>query len=128
MKEAFRSFATTASAWMASPWAFLGALSVVLGWAAVGPFVNFSSTWQLMINTGTTIVTFLIGFLVLSTQARESKAINLKLDELVRSGPSRNLFANLEHATEAEIEKYEQEFQAFRQRRKKDDPDDTVKE
>jgi low affinity Fe/Cu permease len=127
MKEFFRSFATRVSSWMASPSAFLVAIGVVGVWAFVGPFVSFSEEWQLVINTGTTIVTFLIGFLVLSGQAREGRAINLKLDELVRTSGARNRFADLEHASDSEIELCEQEFRDFR-RRRKNDRDDTAVE
>lgn len=124
MIDFFRNFSTRAAAAMASPWAFMAAATVVLAWAAVGPFVGFSQTWQLVINTSTTIVTFLIGFLVLASQHRGERAINLKLDELVRSGPARNRFADLENATETEIERCEQEFREFR-RRWKNDREDT---
>jgi len=97
-------------------WAFTIALAVVLLWAATGPLFHFSEDWQLVINTGTTIVTFLMVFLIQATQNRDSKAIQLKLDELVRSSTARNVFADLEDATEEELARFQQEFEAIRKR------------
>jgi low affinity Fe/Cu permease len=97
--------------------AFLLALAVVLAWAITGPFFHFSDTWQLVINTGTTVVTFLMVFLIQSTQNRDGKAIQLKLDELIRAQRSaRNVFADLENATEEELSEFEAEFKALRLR------------
>src|SRR5438105_902063 len=96
---------------------FLIATAVVLAWAATGPLFHFSDSWQLVINTGTTIVTFLMVFLIQATQNRDSKAVQLKLDELIRAQrEARNVFADLEHATEEELEEFEQEFKALRAR------------
>jgi low affinity Fe/Cu permease len=81
--DAFGSFATTASGWLGSKWAFVGAIVIIAGWAASGPLFHFSDTWQLVINTGTTIVTFLMVFLIQNTQNRDARAINLKLNELI---------------------------------------------
>jgi low affinity Fe/Cu permease len=81
--DAFGAFATTASGWLGSKWAFLGAILIIVGWACSGPLFHFSDTWQLVINTGTTIVTFLMVFLIQNTQNRDAKAINLKLNELI---------------------------------------------
>lgn len=81
--DAFGAFANNASAWLGSKWAFLGAVLIIVGWAASGPLFHFSDTWQLVINTGTTIVTFLMVFLIQNTQNRDAKAINLKLNELI---------------------------------------------
>src|SRR5882724_11223777 len=97
--------------------AFLIALAVVLGWAVSGPVFGFSDSWQLVINTGTTIITFLMVFLIQATQNRDGKAIQLKLDELIRAQKSaRNIFADLEHATEEELREFETEFKALRAR------------
>jgi low affinity Fe/Cu permease len=81
--DAFGSFAATASGWLGSKWAFLGAIVIIVVWACSGPVFHFSDTWQLVINTGTTIVTFLMVFLIQNTQNRDAKAINLKLNELI---------------------------------------------
>src|SRR5581483_4422567 len=78
--EDFRRLACAASNSLGSHWAFIGAVVIVAGWAATGPFFHFSETWQLVINTGTAIVTFLMVFLIQSTQNRDAKAIHLKLD------------------------------------------------
>ena len=70
---------------MGSPWAFMVAVAVILMWAVSGPLFNYSDTWQLVINTGTTIVTFLMVFLIQNTQNRDAKALHLKLDNLIRA-------------------------------------------
>ena len=85
--------------------AFLIALCIVVVWAVSGPFFGFSDTWQLVINTGTTIVTFLMVFLIQNAQNRDAAAIQAKLDELIRaSGDARNEFIGIEHLTDAQIE------------------------
>jgi low affinity Fe/Cu permease len=81
--DAFGTFAATASGWLGSKWAFLGAILIIVAWACCGPLFHYSDTWQLVINTGTTIVTFLMVFLIQNTQNRDAKAINLKLNELI---------------------------------------------
>jgi low affinity Fe/Cu permease len=81
----FGRFAASASGWLGSRWAFAGAGMVIVVWALLGPIFHFSDTWQLVINTGTTIVTFLMVFLIQNTQNRDARAINLKLNELIRS-------------------------------------------
>lgn len=86
------------------PAAFALAISVILVWAVCGPIFNYSDTWQLIINTGTTIVTFLMVFLIQNSQNRDGAAIQAKLDELVRSGRGQNVFVGIEHLTEEEIE------------------------
>ena len=85
MNEMFRRFATTISVALGTPWAFMVALALVTGWGASGRYFHYSEDWQLVINTGTTIITFLMVFLIQATQNRESKAINIKLDELLRA-------------------------------------------
>jgi low affinity Fe/Cu permease len=114
ISEAFRRVAAAAAAMFGTPWAFTAALAVVVGWAATGPLFGFSETWQLVINTGTTIVTFLMVFLIQATQNRDNKAIQLKLDELIRSSDARDEFADLEDASEAELDAFQTEFEQLR--------------
>jgi low affinity Fe/Cu permease len=104
MNELFRRFASATSYALGSPWAFAMALLVVLVWLAVGPAMRFSDHWQLLINTGTTILTFLMVFLIQNTQNRDAKAINLKLDELLRAVEgARTGLVDLESLTDAEL-------------------------
>jgi low affinity Fe/Cu permease len=113
----FHAFSCRAAAAVGSHSAFLIALAVVLGWAATGPLFHFSDTWQLVINTGTTIVTFLMVFLIQATQNRDTRAVHLKLDELIRSERrARNVFADLENASEEELEEFAREFKALREK------------
>jgi low affinity Fe/Cu permease len=83
--DAFGKFATVASGWLGSKWAFLGAILLIVVWAATGSLFHYSDTWQLVMNTGTTIVTFLMVFLIQNTQNRDARAINLKLNELIHA-------------------------------------------
>jgi low affinity Fe/Cu permease len=83
--DAFGRFAAAASGWLGSKWAFVGAILVIVVWALTGPIFRYSDTWQLVINTGTTIITFLMVFLIQNTQNRDARAINLKLDELIHA-------------------------------------------
>ena len=117
MRERFHRFAARVAGTVGSPAAFLIALSCIVVWAVLGPAFHFSDTWQLVINTGTTIVTFLIVFLIQNTQNRDARAIHLKLDELIRGvRRARNQFLNLEDLTEEELEKVREEFEKLRQR------------
>ncbi len=116
MSDLFRKLANRISAWTGTAWAFLLALSVVIIWAITGPAFNYSSTWQLVINTGTTIVTFLMVFLIQNTQNRDGKAIQLKLDELIRtSGAARDALVDVEDLTDEELAKLDQEFKDLRE-------------
>lgn len=112
--EAFRHLAAKAANSFGSPWAFVGAVLVVLAWAASGPFFGFSETWQLVINTGTTIVTFLMVFLIQATQNRDTRTVHLKLDELIRVTRARNFFASLEDASDEELRGLQSEFEKLR--------------
>src|SRR5262245_60965304 len=117
MQESFRKFAQVTSGAVGSFWAFLLALGVVLVWALTGPFFGFSDTWQLVINTGTTIVTFLMVFLIQNTQNRDAKAIHLKLDELIRAvHGARNQLVDLEELSDEELENLQREFQELHRR------------
>jgi low affinity Fe/Cu permease len=112
--ERFRKFARDASAALGSSSAFFIAVVVVLLWAATGPLFKYSDTWQLSINTGTTVVTFLIVFLIQATQNRDSQAIHLKLDELLRAvGKARTALVGLEHLADEELEELHSEFAAL---------------
>jgi low affinity Fe/Cu permease len=81
----FGKFAAAASGWLGSKWAFVGAIVIIAVWAITGPLFHYSDTWQLVINTGTTIITFLMVFIIQNTQNRDARAINLKLDELIHA-------------------------------------------
>jgi low affinity Fe/Cu permease len=112
MRDRFRSFAHGTAEVVGSPWAFALGVAVILIWAVTGPLFHFSDTWQLIINTGTTVVTFLMLFLIQSTQNRDAKAMHLKLDELIRAvGAARTKLVHLENLTDDELSNLEQEFQ-----------------
>jgi low affinity Fe/Cu permease len=115
MVDGFRRFANTASRGLGTPVAFALAAAVVVAWAVTGPLFHFSDSWQLVINTGTTVVTFLMVFLIQATQNREATALHLKLDELIRSSrEARNTFAALEEASEEELKDFQDEFKKLR--------------
>ncbi len=111
MKEIFHKFANKVAAFTGASSAFVLALTIVIVWAFTGPLFHFSDTWQLVINTGTTIITFLMVFLIQNTQNRDSKAMQLKLDELIRvSGKARNSFVELEDMSDDDLGALDQEF------------------
>ncbi len=115
MNEAFVRFARNAARATGSPWGFILAAAVVAVWAASGPFAGFSATWQLFINTGTTVVTFLMVFLVQNTQNRDSAALHLKLNELIQAvNDARPALVDIEDATDAEVKRFQQEFAELR--------------
>ena len=117
LSDRFRVFAARSADRLGSPWAFVLSVLIVAAWLISGPLFRFSNAWQLVINTATTIVTFLMVFLIQATQNRDAKAIHLKLDELIRSSKARNVFADLEDATEAELDAFKEEFRKLRQNR-----------
>lgn len=128
MREQFRKFAHDAAWAMGSSWAFFVACVVVVLWAVTGPLFGYSDTWQLVINTGTTIITFLMVFLIQATQNRDSKAIHLKLDELLRAiTKARTGLVGLENMAEEDIKRIEAEFTDIKkrqaQRRQEKSPD-----
>lgn len=111
-RERFRRFAHRTSLVAGSPWAFALSVAALIFWALSGPFYHFSDTWQLVINTATTIVTFLMVFLIQNTQNRDTRAIHLKLDELIRAlKGARNKLVNLEEMSDEELDKLQEQFQ-----------------
>lgn len=120
VKELFRRFAQRSADLMGSPWIFIAALAVVILWAVTGPLFDFSNTWQLAINTGTTIITFLMVFVIQNTQNRDAHAMHLKLDELLRAvKEARNELIDLEHCTDEQLSHYEEEFKRLREGRER---------
>jgi len=117
MSELFRRFARTISDVLGRAEVFLGAVVVIVIWAALGPVYHYSDTWQLIINTATTIVTFLMVFLIQNTQNRDAKAIQLKLDELIRGVQgARTGLVRLEELSDEELKELECSFQRLRSR------------
>ena len=111
----FRKVADTASVAVGSSWAFALAVLIVLAWAATGPAFHYSNTWQLIINTGTTVVTFLMVFLIQNTQNREARITQLKLDELIRAvAGARTSLVDMEHMSDEELTRLQAEFEALR--------------
>jgi low affinity Fe/Cu permease len=104
LSRIFTEFSARVAHAVGRPVAFILCCAVVIAWAATGPIFHFSDTWQLIINTGTTIVTFLMVFLIQSTQNRDGAAIQAKLDELIRSSTAQNAFVGIEHLTEEELD------------------------
>ena len=122
MSDAFRVFARRSSVMLGSAWAFAGAVLVILVWLLTGPTFHFSDTWQLIINTATTVITFLMVFLIQNTQNRDAKAVHLKLDELIRAiKDARNELVDLEDLSDEELQKLEAQFRRMRQRAENDD-------
>jgi low affinity Fe/Cu permease len=115
VSDAFRVFARRSSNVLGSPWAFVMAILVIVVWAATGPTFHFSDTWQLIINTGTTIVTFLMVFIIQNTQNRDAKAVHLKLDEIIRAiKGARNELVDLEELSDKDLKKLEEQFRRLR--------------
>jgi low affinity Fe/Cu permease len=119
-KDFFTKFADKAAHYAGSPVAFIVAFAVVLGWAATGPLFGFSDTWQIVINTATTIVTFLLVFLIQQTQNRDSKAVQLKLDELIRAtAGTHTAMLDLEELKESELDALRQKYEDLAERARK---------
>jgi low affinity Fe/Cu permease len=117
MQRFFRRLAQATAQAVGTPWTFLGAVLVVIVWALSGPAFHFSDTWQLVINTGTTIVTFLMVFLIQNTQNRDAKVMHLKLDELIRAThTARNRLVDMEAMSDEELAALQREFRELHRR------------
>ena len=117
IRDAFGVFARNASDVLGTAWVFVIALSIIAIWGMTGPAFGYSDTWQLIINTGTTIVTFLMVFLIQNTQNRDAKAVHLKLDELIRAlSGARNKLVDLEKLSDDDLKALEQEFEKLRKK------------
>src|SRR5256886_3553457 len=111
MRELFRKFAQTTSQAVGSSWAFILAVLIIIVWAITGPMFHYSDTWQLVINTGTTIITFLMVFLIQNTQNRDAIAFHLKLDELLKGVKgARSELIDLEELSDDELEELHKQF------------------
>ena len=112
MKELFHKIAQKGSNAVGSPWAFVSAILVIAIWVITGPIFHFSDTWQLVINTGTTIVTFLMVFLIQNTQNRDARAINLKLNELIRAiDKARDQMIDIENLSDLELDELQTKYE-----------------
>ena len=115
LNEGFRKFSNKAANALGSPWLFVLSLVLIVLWLCSGPLAHFSDTWQLVINTSTTIFTFLAVFLIQNTQNRDARAVHLKLDELIHAiHGARNELVDLEDLSDAELEKLQGQFQRLR--------------
>src|SRR5712671_4421127 len=113
--QVFQTFATRVSCWAGSKWSFLGAMVIIFTWAVLGPYFHYSDTWQLVVNTATTIVTFLMVFLIQNSQNRDARAIHLKLDEIIRAiGGARNELIDIEKLSDAELEQLAKRYEIVR--------------
>ena len=124
MRDAFRHVAERITAAVGTPWAMLLAVGIVALWAVSGPVFRFSDTWQLAINTGTTVVTFLMVFVIQASQNREARATQLKLDELIRAMKgARNELIDVEDASDEVVELHQRHFQQLLDAAEASDPD-----
>jgi low affinity Fe/Cu permease len=117
VSNVFRVFARKSSVVLGSAWTFAAAIFIIVAWALTGPKFHYSDTWQLIINTGTTIVTFLMVFLIQNTQNRDAKSVHLKLDEIIRAVKgARNELMSLQESSDEDLEKLEKQFTRIRKR------------
>ena len=115
-EKGFHVFATHAANWVGTKWAFLVALLTIVGWLISGPYFHYSDAWQLIINTGTTVITFLVVFLIQNTQNRDARAIHLKLDEIIKSiDKAHNEMIDIEHLSDEELQKLADRYQRVRE-------------
>jgi low affinity Fe/Cu permease len=121
VRDAFRIFARRSATLLGSAWAFVGAVLVILVWLLTGPTFHFSDTWQLIINTATTVITFLMVFLIQNTQNRDAKAMHLKLDEVIRAlKDARNELVDLEDLSDEDLKRLEIQFKRLREKAEHD--------
>jgi low affinity Fe/Cu permease len=124
LNEQFRKLARTAADGLGSPWLFVVNVLLILVWLAAGPFANFSDTWQLIVNTATTVFTYLAVFLIQNTQNRDAKAVHLKLDELISSVEgARNRLVELESLSDEELELLQEQFKKLQEQASKNEMD-----
>jgi low affinity Fe/Cu permease len=124
LDDRFRGYALVASDAVGSAWAFISACLLVVLWAASGPFLGFSNTWQLIINTGTSILTFLIVFLIQHAQNRDTRAIRLKLDELILAiAGARSPVIDLDRLSEEQMTELEEQFRRRHQQQEQRSPE-----
>jgi low affinity Fe/Cu permease len=117
VNEFFRKFAHKTAEIVGSPWVFIVAVLIIIIWVVSGPAFGFSDTWQLVINTGTTIITFLMVFLIQNSQNRDAKATHLKLDELLRAvGEARTALVDLEDMSDEDLKQLQEEFKRLHER------------
>jgi low affinity Fe/Cu permease len=117
MRDVFRSFSSRTAEWVGTPAAFVTGVGLIVVWGLTGPVFGYSDTWQLVVNTATTIVTFLMVFLIQNTQNRDARAIHLKLDELIRGVKgARTAMVALENATDEELAELQGEFDRLHRR------------
>lgn len=112
--DSFTHVASAVSRWTGRPLVFLVCCAIVVIWAVSGPVFHYSDTWQLIINTGTTIVTFLMVFLIQNTQNRDNAALQAKLDELIRVTSAKNEFIGIEHLSDKELEDILEQCEKYR--------------
>ena len=113
--DRFARFSARSSHYLGSRWAFIGAIGVILVWAVTGPIFHYSDTWQLVINTGTTIVTFLMVFLIQNTQNRDARAIHLKLNELIHAvDKAKNKMIDVENLSDLELDELARTYEKIR--------------
>jgi len=118
LADKFQAFATRSSYWVGSKWTFGLAVAMIVLWSATGPHFHYSDTWQLVVNTGTTVVTFLIVFLIQNTQNRDARAIHLKLDEIIRAiRAANNSMINIEVLSDKELQALSDQFEKIRTQR-----------
>src|SRR5207244_8735495 len=127
MNQLFRKFSSAAADALGSSWMFIANVFLILVWLFAGPFFHYSDTWQLIVNTATTVITYLAVFLIQNTQNRDAKAVHLKLDELISTvGGARNRLVDLQNLSDDELQDLQKQFQRLQQRAKQN-PTEAVK-
>ncbi len=112
----FSRFASRTAEWVGNSWVFLGAAALIVIWLVTGPIYKYSDTWQLVANTATSLITFLVVFLIQNTQNRDARAIHLKLDEIIRSiHQAHNDMIDIEHLSDDELKELSKRYERFRQ-------------